>query len=316
MHFPFILECFGKRNLKLTHPKHKTPSPPSPSEGGNFQVVEGRRFIDEEDVDYVLPNDNTEVGRLHLQHWALKLAFGRNYHAPVQKLLEEGIQVVDAGCGPATWTFEMAESYPHSHFTGLDVSSVFPESTKPSNVDFHICNISKEIPFTDNSIDYYHQRLLVAGLNDESMKAAIKNAYRVLKPGGYLEMTEALMGTALNAGTNFTNIKEILAGIMKKKGLNPDIGNLLGDYMQEAGFENIHHEKKPAPMNHSGKAGELAWEDYAELCRSFKPFIAMVNPAYQETEVFEKFIRSVEEECAETKAMVVFCVSYGQKPLK
>lgn len=30
-----------------------------------------------------------------------------NYLAPVTKLLEEGITVLDSGCGPATWTFEV-----------------------------------------------------------------------------------------------------------------------------------------------------------------------------------------------------------------
>lgn len=44
----------------------------------------------------------------------------RNYHAPVTKLLEAGgTEVLDSGCGPATWTFEVVcwISVYYDHFT-------------------------------------------------------------------------------------------------------------------------------------------------------------------------------------------------------
>lgn len=41
--------------------------------------------------------------RLHQQHWMLNLAFGSNFDAPVIKMLEEGINVLDAGCGMSSW---------------------------------------------------------------------------------------------------------------------------------------------------------------------------------------------------------------------
>lgn len=89
-------------------------------------------------------------------------------------MLEEGITVLDSGCGPATWTFEMAEKFKQSKFYGIDVSSVFPEAIKPVNVEFAVANISKSIPYPDDTFDYIHQRLLFAGLtydNWESVSA-------------------------------------------------------------------------------------------------------------------------------------------------
>jgi ubiquinone/menaquinone biosynthesis C-methylase UbiE len=79
-------------------------------------------------------------------------------------MLDEGITVLDSGCGPATWTFEMGETYPNSKFYGIDISLVFPELIKPANVDFVIGNIAKKIPFPDNTFDYIHQRLLIVAL--------------------------------------------------------------------------------------------------------------------------------------------------------
>lgn len=89
-----------------------------------------------------------------------------NFQAPVSDALEKGITVLDSGCGPATWTFEMGEAWPNSTFHGIDASCVFPENIKPANVEFVISNIAKEIPYPDNTFDYIHQRLLLLGLTN------------------------------------------------------------------------------------------------------------------------------------------------------
>lgn len=81
--------------------------------------------------------------------------------------MTEGINVLDSGCGPATWTFEMGEAYPRSKFYGIDASCVFPEKIMPANVEFVIGNIAKDIPYENNFFDFIHQRLLVFGLTDE-----------------------------------------------------------------------------------------------------------------------------------------------------
>lgn len=91
----------------------------------------------------------------------------RNFFSPVTKQLEEGINVLDSGCGPATWAFEMAEAYPLSKFYGIDASCVFPEDIKPANVEFIIGNIAKELPYDDNFFDFIHQRLLILGLTGD-----------------------------------------------------------------------------------------------------------------------------------------------------
>lgn len=46
-------------------------------------------------------NDNVylDKDRLHQQHWMIRLAFGSNFDAPVEKELEKGIVVLDSACG-------------------------------------------------------------------------------------------------------------------------------------------------------------------------------------------------------------------------
>ncbi|KAL7319726.1 hypothetical protein PS15m_002826 [Mucor circinelloides] len=165
-----------------------------------FQFRDGRRYHADEKVSYVFPSDDDEADRVHQQHWILRYALQRNYHAPVTQLLQQGITVLDSGCGPATWTLEMGETYPNSKFHGIDASSVFPESIKPSNVEFCVTNIAEKIPFSDNTFDYIHQRLLILGLTNDDWENALKELYRVLKPGGYIEVVEPDMQDLRNMG--------------------------------------------------------------------------------------------------------------------
>lgn len=84
-------------------------------------------------------------------------------------MLKAGIVVLDSGCGPASWTLEMAEKFKQSKFHGMDVSGgVFPdEAIRPANVvELAVGNIAKSIPHPDNTFDYIHQRLLFAALTD------------------------------------------------------------------------------------------------------------------------------------------------------
>ena len=91
----------------------------------------------------------------------------RNFTVPLHKQLEEGIKVLDSGTGPATWSFEMAETYPRSTIYGIDASCTFPEEIKPANVEFVIGNVAKELPYEENFFDFIHQRLLILGLTGE-----------------------------------------------------------------------------------------------------------------------------------------------------
>lgn len=98
--------------------------------------------------------------------WRL-IFYSRNFVAPVAEQLEKGITVLDSGCGPASWTLDMAQEFPNSKFHGIDISNIFPNEKKPDNCEFVIANISEKIPYPDNYFDYVHQRLLFLGLTSE-----------------------------------------------------------------------------------------------------------------------------------------------------
>ncbi|CAJ0845705.1 4783_t:CDS:2 [Entrophospora sp. SA101] len=63
-----------------------------------FLFVDGRRFHNENDASYVLPNDDKEVDRLQMQHYLMKHVWGSNFSSPIEtKLKQHGSR--EAGIG-------------------------------------------------------------------------------------------------------------------------------------------------------------------------------------------------------------------------
>ncbi|KAI8338824.1 S-adenosyl-L-methionine-dependent methyltransferase [Blakeslea trispora] len=240
-----------------------------------------------------------------------------NFHAPVEDMLKEGINVLDSGCGPATWTFEIGENYPRSRIYGVDASCVFPENVKPANVEFAIGNIAKRIPHEDCMFHYIHQRLLIMGLTDEDWTNALKEHYRILKPGGYIESVE--VGITMQFSSpflyplSFLFLKKNLI-VTERRGVVLNIAYELKDRFAQAGFENIVQKVVSIPFNHSGKIGQLMWDDFQELCQSIRPALIKANPELDGEGVFEHCLKECARESNEFKNNVEFFVVYAQKP--
>lgn len=82
----------------------------------------------------------------------------RNYLAPVTDTLRKGANVLDIGCGPGSWSMEIAGEYPKSTIVGVDMVPLFPRDIKPSNCLFYQSNILNGLPFQDGTFDYVFMR--------------------------------------------------------------------------------------------------------------------------------------------------------------
>ncbi|RUS23813.1 hypothetical protein BC938DRAFT_474588 [Jimgerdemannia flammicorona] len=86
-----------------------------------------------------------------------------NFNAPVEDLLEEGITVLNVGCGSGIWTLEMARMWPESTFVGIDIAEVFPTPNSDdlsSNCSFICANILERLPFEDGAFALTTKRLV------------------------------------------------------------------------------------------------------------------------------------------------------------
>ncbi|CAG8730087.1 4953_t:CDS:2, partial [Dentiscutata heterogama] len=63
-----------------------------------FRYFDGRRFHNDANSKYIMPNDDEEVDRLQIQHFLYRNIWNGNYSAPVTELLERGnCKILDVG---------------------------------------------------------------------------------------------------------------------------------------------------------------------------------------------------------------------------
>lgn len=84
----------------------------------------------------------------------------------------------------------MINDYPNSTYHGCDIVDVVNKSMKLDQFTFNHGNVAKGLPYADNTFDFVHMRLLVYALRKDEWPVAIKEAIRVVKPGGILQLVE------------------------------------------------------------------------------------------------------------------------------
>lgn len=120
-------------------------------------------------------------------------------------------RVLDVACGSGVWVLEMATAFPHSEFYGIDFACLYPNTIKPANTYFNQGDIldPEGFPYPDEYFDYIHMRLVYNCFSILDLKVTRKKKapdltrllincyqfvlgeiYRVLKPGGYVELRD------------------------------------------------------------------------------------------------------------------------------
>ncbi|KAH7140975.1 S-adenosyl-L-methionine-dependent methyltransferase [Dactylonectria macrodidyma] len=225
-----------------------------------YRTINGRTYHSEQgNAEYWTPNDEHHNESMDINHHLLSLSLeGKLFLAP----LEDSIQkVLDIGTGTGIWAIDFADQYPNAEVIGTDLSPIQP-SWVPPNVKFEIEDCTQEWTFKPDSIDYVHMRYLYGSISDWS--GLIKEAYRVCKPGGWVESYEAsaMMESDDGTVTDTCAINEwgkffIEGG--KKLGRTFTIldDDLQRKYMEEAGFVDIKTWDLKAPIGGWAKEDRL-----------------------------------------------------------
>ncbi|TQB76277.1 hypothetical protein MPDQ_000585 [Monascus purpureus] len=130
------------------------------------------------------PNDEQEQEKLLLVHLAYMLAFdGRLHLAPIATNPQH---VLDVGTGRGEWAIDFAEKYPSARVIGTDLSPIQPPWVPP-NLCFEIDDAEDEWLYTQK-FDYIHTRTFCGAISDWPRFHG--QAFRHLRPGGWLEMQE------------------------------------------------------------------------------------------------------------------------------
>ncbi|KAG1455829.1 hypothetical protein G6F46_001400 [Rhizopus delemar] len=160
----------------------------------NCLMIDGRKYYKNHALNrFMLPCDDEEADRLTALHYILKVMFQWNFISPVHDLLasEKKHRVLDIGCGPGTWTLEMATEYPNADFYGIDECPIFPTTIKPPNAHFQTHNILKgPLPFENEQFDFIYMRSMMLYLSPVELSNLLSEIHRIMKPGSYFEVID------------------------------------------------------------------------------------------------------------------------------
>lgn len=224
------------------------------------------------------------------------------------------------------WAIDFADEHPNCNVYGTDISPIQP-SWVPPNLRFVIDDVTKPWTYQENFFDYVHIRWLTAVVKD--WPALYKEAYRCMKPGGWLEHIDAEVNVVCLDGTMppdsaINQWGQIWTEIGKKTGLvvNMVDSGCMDDGIREAGFANIEVEDLLAPVSPwpvDKKQKEIGLFNYAFLTQDIEGFLTYFCPTVlgwteKETLIYAAILRKEYKEC-KVHANFKWRIVRAQKPL-
>jgi SAM-dependent methyltransferase len=220
---------------------------------------------------------------------------------------------------------DMADEFPGAEVIGTDISPIQP-SWVPPNVKFEIEDCTEEWTFAPNTFDFIHLRYMFGSISD--WNALFAEAFRAVKPGGWVESYEASVdmmsdddtvkeGTAtyewgkffIEGGKRLGRSFTIIDDDTQRKG------------MEAAGFVDIHTKDSKLPiggwakdpkMRHIGLLAQAAMEQDLE---GFLLYMAnmVLDWSIDEVRVYCSQLRR-EMRSSKYHPYVRLRVVYGRKP--
>ncbi|CAG8453015.1 6646_t:CDS:10 [Diversispora eburnea] len=234
------------------------------------------------------------------------------FSSPISTILKlGGIEILDVGCGSAVWLMEMSTIYPHSKFTGIDK---IKHHSMPSNIKFvqsDITDINNRFPFNEKIFDFIHISSFFITLPEKSCNITIfPELFRILKPGGWLEVCEYDGNLLPNFGPITKYFVDLLFSSLSNQGISiVSTGELLINLFEENNFK-FYCDYKIVKRDEI----DLAKAAFKNTFISFKHILIEFTP-FSSQEYFD-LLDEVDKEFFEYDSSLQMVRIYGQKPMK
>jgi ubiquinone/menaquinone biosynthesis C-methylase UbiE len=280
---------------------------------GGFNFWGGRRYLD--NVSYFLPKDDVEINRLDFQHYLLRYALRGNFAAPIVR----PSSILDVGCGTGRWAMEMARAYPEANVIGIDLlpppseehlRQLAATDPRPENYVYLQANALDGLPFPNDTFDFVHQRLLVAGIPVARWPDEVRDLLRVTRPGGWLELVEAIPASG---GPAMNQLREWLVGVGLPRGVDIRTTHQISQYLQASGARNIEYRELNVQMGKGGgRVGMMMETNYFSLHAGIRG-VALAQ-GLTTPEIFDATIQRAQQEIATGRYVWPYYLAYGQRP--
>jgi SAM-dependent methyltransferase len=159
--------------------------------------------------------------------------------------ISAGQTVLDVGCGPGTITVDLAERVAPGSVVGIDASADIIAQASRYAADRGIQNVTfatgdaYALDFADNSFDIVHAHQTLQHLGDPV--AALREMYRVAKPGGVVAVRDADYGGMIwfPALPGLRSWMDTYQSVHRSNGAEPDAGRHMRFWGVQAGCEDI-----------------------------------------------------------------------------
>ena len=162
--------------------------------------------------------------------------------------IDDARSILDAGCGTASITSEVACACPDANVVGVDVDGLQIQQVREKyreikNLSFFQKDLHA-LDFDDNTFDLVFSHTVLMHLQDPSK--ALNELYRVCKPGGRIVLREGAGALEIlpgvNVGKDNLSLSEFLKEVLSAAGGTPDIGLKIKKLASAAGFSSIKYK--------------------------------------------------------------------------
>lgn len=215
---------------------------------------------------------------------------------------------------------DMARTYPKSHFTGVDLM-IYPLSAPPTNCHFRLADLSKGLPYPDNTFDMVSQHDTLFRYSQKDWDTILPEIVRVTKPGGYIELVES-GGGAQDIGPNMSiwmmrrkkksffivifyinRHVSIVTVSLQTRGINLKISNSLGSMLEELeDVTDIKSSHRSSPIGWYGKTGDITLDCLERLFHAVKPKVC--EDWSMSLAKYDKMVETASAECRDFRSWV------------